>query len=110
MQLPYRINNIFLRKKWTGQFLPKRCTHLGMIRNVSPSAEVCEQCVALGDRWPALRMCLVCGHVGCCDQAKNQHALKHYRETGHPLTRPYKEPAMNWIWCYADQALLQPRK
>jgi len=55
-------------------------------------------------------MCLVCGHVGCCDQAKNQHALKHYRETGHPLTKPYKEPAMNWIWCYADQALLQPRK
>lgn len=53
-------------------------------------------------------MCLTCGHVGCCDKAKNQHAVKHFQQTGHPLTRPYKERGMNWIWCYEDKALLDP--
>jgi uncharacterized UBP type Zn finger protein len=55
-------------------------------------------------------MCLVCGHVGCCDKAKNQHALQHFQQTGHPLIKPYKERGMDWIWCYEDRALLQPMR
>jgi uncharacterized UBP type Zn finger protein len=109
MGLSHKIINVFLRRSWTGQFSEKTCTHLGMISPVHPSAEVCEECVALGDQWPALRMCLICGHIGCCEKAKNQHALKHFHQTGHPLIKPYKERGMNWIWCYEDQALLRPR-
>jgi uncharacterized UBP type Zn finger protein len=101
--------NIFLRRLWTGQFRPKPCSHQHLMRKVEPQSMVCEQCVALGDSWPALRVCLVCGFVGCCEQAKNQHAYRHYQETGHPLVRPLNEPFMNWIWCYEDKALLDPR-
>jgi uncharacterized UBP type Zn finger protein len=110
MTATQKIMDLFLRRAWTGQLWEKHCSHFNLIREVRPSAEVCEACVALGDRWPALRMCLVCGHVGCCDKAKNQHALNHFRDTGHPLIKPYKEHRMNWIWCYEDKALLQPRK
>jgi uncharacterized UBP type Zn finger protein len=106
----YRIINPFLRRRWTGQFKEKECSHLDQINpDVKPSAEVCQECVALGDTWPALRMCLICGYVGCCDEAKNKHSLRHFQETGHPLIKPYKERGMNWIWCHVDKALLDPR-
>jgi uncharacterized UBP type Zn finger protein len=98
--------NVVLRRLWTGTFARKSCHHLDMIKNVPPQSEVCEQCVASGDTWPALRLCLTCGHVGCCEKAKNQHALKHFQATGHPLVSPYKERGMHWIWCYLDKALL----
>lgn len=100
--------NFFLRRLWTGQFSEKTCGHLDMIREVEAASDVCDRCVASGDKWPALRMCLTCGHVGCCEQAKNQHALKHFRDTGHPLVRPHKTPGMSWKWCYVDEALLDP--
>ena len=102
--------NPYLRRLWTGQEEEKECAHLHLINpEAKPSAEVCEECVDLGDVWPALRMCLVCGYVGCCDEAKNQHSQKHYQATGHPLIKPYKEWGMDWIWCYEDKALLDPR-
>jgi uncharacterized UBP type Zn finger protein len=106
MATTHRLINVFLRRAWTGQFTTRPCTHLDMANDVQPAAEVCEQCVALGDSWPALRMCLTCGHVGCCEKTKNQHALKHFQATGHPLVRPYKERGMNWVWCYLDKTLL----
>ena len=59
--------NFFLRRLWTGQFPKKDCSHLDMIRDVEAASDVCDQCVELGDSWPALRMCLTCGHVGCCE-------------------------------------------
>ncbi|HLM20109.1 MAG TPA: UBP-type zinc finger domain-containing protein [Propionibacteriaceae bacterium] len=64
--------------------------------------------MALGESWPALRMCLLCGYVGCCDKSKNKHAREHFRQTDHPLIRPYKERGMDWVWCYVDEALLDP--
>jgi uncharacterized UBP type Zn finger protein len=106
MAATHRLLNMFLRRAWTGQFTRRPCSHLDMINNVQPASEVCQQCVALGDSWPALRMCLSCGHVGCCEKTKHQHALKHFQATGHPLVRPYKERGMNWIWCYLDKTLL----
>jgi uncharacterized UBP type Zn finger protein len=102
-------SNDALRRLWTGQAQEKACDHLGLIKFRQTSISVCEQCVALGDSWPELRLCLICGHVGCCEDAKNQHALKHYQETGHPLVAPVHEGPMQWIWCYADEALLDPR-
>ena len=103
-----RLVNVFLRRAWTGRFAAKSCTHLHMINDVEAQSEVCDQCVDLGETWPALRMCLTCGHVGCCEKTKYQHALKHFQETGHPLVMAYRERAMNWIWCYEDHALLDP--
>lgn len=104
----YRITNVFLRKAFTGRFGRKACSHLAMVQEVEPQSDVCDQCVELGETWPALRACLTCGHVGCCEQAKHQHALKHFEATGHPLVMAYKERGMHWVWCYEDQALLDP--
>jgi uncharacterized UBP type Zn finger protein len=48
-----------------------------------------------------LRLCMICGHVGCCDNSKNKHATKHYHTTGHPIIRSF-QPGENWLWCYPD--------
>jgi len=77
------------------------CTHLDQIRVTEPSVHVCEECVKMGDRWVHLRMCLSCGHVGCCDSSKNKHATKHFHKTTHPLIRSI-EPGERWVWCYKD--------
>ena len=79
-----------------------RCTHLDQIKFTSTDQHVCAQCVKLGDTWMHLRMCLICGQVGCCDSSKNKHATKHFHESGHPLIRSI-EPGERWIWCYADE-------
>lgn len=81
------------------------CSHLEQIRVTEPSVHVCEDCVALGDRWVHLRMCLICGYVGCCDNSKNKHATKHFHVTGHPLIRSI-EPGESWVWCYVDNVFL----
>jgi transposase len=31
----------------------------------------------MGNTWVHLRLCLTCGHVGCCGDSKNRHATKH---------------------------------
>lgn len=78
------------------------CKHLGEIRDVNPSAMGCEECLKIGARWVHLRLCLTCGHVGCCDSSPNRHATKHFHETKHPIMRSY-EPGENWRWCYVDE-------
>ncbi len=83
-----------------------RCSHLSSIRPVEPSTEGCEECLASGDDWVHLRLCLTCGHVGCCDQSKNKHATRHFQATGHPLIVSL-EPGEDWRWCYVDQLLLE---
>jgi uncharacterized UBP type Zn finger protein len=82
-----------------------RCSHLSAIRPVVPRADGCEECLASGDKWVHLRLCLSCGHVGCCDQSKNRHATRHFQATGHPLMASH-EPGESWRWCYVDQVLL----
>jgi uncharacterized UBP type Zn finger protein len=52
-----------------------------------------------------LRVCLVCGQVGCCDNSKNTHATKHYHESGHPVIQSY-QPGETWRYCYIDAAAL----
>jgi uncharacterized UBP type Zn finger protein len=79
-----------------------QCKHLNTIRVTDTGIHVCEDCVKIGDDWVHLRMCLECGHVGCCDSSKNKHARKHFLRTGDPLVRSI-EPGEHWIWCYADE-------
>ena len=80
----------------------KACTHQNEIREVTPSADGCEDCLKIGDTWVHLRLCLICGHVGCCDSSKNKHATKHFHATQHPLIQSF-QPGEDWIWCYVDQ-------
>src|SRR5215831_2657446 len=81
------------------------CPHLSQIRPVTPHSEGCEECLATGDQWVHLRLCLTCGHVGCCDSSKNKHATKHFQATGHPVMKS-AEPGEDWGWCYIDQIQL----
>ncbi|MDN5865588.1 MAG: UBP-type zinc finger domain-containing protein [Gammaproteobacteria bacterium] len=83
----------------------EECEHLDRIRDVTPGAQGCEECLAMGDDWVELRMCLVCGHVGCCDSSKNKHATKHFEETGHPIIRSFQSDS-DWRWCYIDELML----
>lgn len=82
------------------------CTHLDQILDVSPNSEGCEECLAMGDTWVHLRLCLSCGHVGCCDSSRNKHATKHFLATNHPIMRSF-EPGEEWMWCYIDQIFMQ---
>ena len=59
----------------------------------------CEECLALGDSWVHLRICVSCGHVGCCDSSPNRHATNHFRATEHPVMQSF-EPGEAWRWCY----------
>jgi uncharacterized UBP type Zn finger protein len=78
------------------------CAHLDQAADISPSSEGCEDCIPLGDRWVHLRLCMSCGHVGCCDSSKNKHATAHFHASSHPLIQSY-EPGEEWWWCYVDQ-------
>ena len=103
-----RIPEIVLRLLFTRQLQEKTCTHLGEIEFRQPATDVCQMCVELGDKWPSLRMCLICGIVGCCDTSKNKHMQQHIEQTGHSLIRSI-EPGEGWIWCYPDSALISAR-
>ena len=59
----------------------------------------CEDCLREGTRWVALRECLACGHLGCCDSSPRRHATAHFRETAHPVIES-AEPGEDWRWCY----------
>jgi len=78
------------------------CTHLEQIGNVSPCTEGCEECIKGHYQWVHLRMCQICGHVGCCDSSKYKHATGHFHETGHPIIKSI-EPGESWSWCYVDE-------
>ncbi len=84
--------------------MARQCTHTGTIHMTETDKHVCEDCVKTGDRWVHLRMCLECGHVGCCDSSKNKHATKHFHQTKHPMIRS-AEPEENWVWCYVDEGM-----
>jgi uncharacterized UBP type Zn finger protein len=77
------------------------CKHIKEIKDVSPTANGCEECLKIGSAWVHLRLCLSCGHVGCCDSSKYKHATKHYHATKHPIIRSF-EPGEDWKWCYVD--------
>ena len=81
------------------------CEHIGLVRDVQPSANGCEDCLRTGDTWVHLRICMTCGHVGCCDSSPNKHASAHWSSNDqHPIVRSF-EPGENWWWCYPDSRI-----
>lgn len=81
------------------------CEHLRAADNgpyVLPATpEGCQECLAAGESWVHLRLCLTCGHVGCCDSSPGRHSAAHYEVARHPVMRSF-EPGEEWRWCYVD--------
>ena len=79
------------------------CTHLDQVElsELPASVDGCEECLRDGGKWLHLRICLSCGHVGCCDDSPGRHATAHARQTEHPIIRSL-EPGEEWSWCYVD--------
>ena len=80
------------------------CTHLDTInvRQLPERTDGCEDCLREGGVWLHLRICLECGHVGCCDQSPHRHATAHANAAGHPIIRSL-QPGEEWSWCYIDR-------
>jgi Zn-finger in ubiquitin-hydrolases and other protein len=91
-----------------GRASDRSCGHLDEVRAERPTAvEGCEDCLREGTTWVHLRLCLVCGHVRCCDSSPRRHATAHWTSTRHPLVCSLEE-GEEWGWCYADELLLMP--
>lgn len=83
--------------------MPDQCTHLDQVdADAEPASTGCEECLRTGDRWRHLRMCRVCGHIGCCDSSLNKHASAHGASSGHPVISSF-EPGEEWWWCFVDE-------
>ncbi|MGH9117315.1 MAG: UBP-type zinc finger domain-containing protein [Acidimicrobiales bacterium] len=85
------------------------CTHLDASTDPAPTPRPpagCSECEATGIQWVHLRLCLECGHVGCCDSSPGRNATGHFRAEGHPLVRSF-EPGEDWWWCYADDLFFE---
>ena len=82
------------------------CAHVAdHVKKVHRNSSGCAECIALGDRWVHLRMCLECGNIGCCDSSKNKHAAAHFHQTEHPIMRSV-EAGEDWRWCYIDERIV----
>ena len=85
---------------------PKQCDHL---RDAPEQATPrtpgrCEDHRPEDTWWVHLRVCLTCGHVGCCDSSAPRHATAHHLASGHPVMQS-AEPGELWRWCYVDEVL-----
>ena len=83
------------------------CTHLDTIEltELPASVDGCEECLASGGKWCHLRICLSCGHVGCCDSSPGRHATAHGESSGHPIIRSL-QPGEDWSWCFVDEVAM----
>jgi CPA1 family monovalent cation:H+ antiporter len=79
------------------------CEHLAAATTTPTprTPEGCEECLRDGIDWVHLRLCMGCGHVGCCDSSPEQHGSRHHAETGHPVMRSF-EAGEAWRWCFVD--------
>jgi uncharacterized UBP type Zn finger protein len=88
--------------------MAQQCKHLAQVRDVEPKTpDGCEECLASGDEWVHLRLCLECGHIGCCDDSPNRHATKHFHTTKHPVMRSF-EPGEDWGFCFVENLFIEP--
>jgi len=86
--------------------MARACAHFRALATVTPTTpKGCEECLAAGSEWVHLRICLACGHVGCCDSSPGKHATKHFHATRHPVIKSF-EPGESWGWCYVDEAMV----
>jgi Zn-finger in ubiquitin-hydrolases and other protein len=83
------------------------CTHLDHVHvtQLPESVDGCEDCLKIGGLWLHLRICLECGHVGCCDDSPNRHASAHAHTSEHPIIRSL-EPREEWSWCFIDEVMM----
>jgi monovalent cation/hydrogen antiporter len=89
-----------------GDAVIETCAHIAAL-GPDPKANTpdgCEECLAAGGRWVHLRLCLECGHVGCCDSSPGKHATAHFHSSQHPVVRSY-EPGEEWRWCFVDEVV-----
>ncbi len=84
--------------------LKTECDHYAsqVTEDVAPKSAVCEEC---GLERP-LRVCLTCGHVGCCE-SYNKHDTSHWQETGHAIIRRLPLSDDSFTWCYEHHAYLE---
>lgn len=84
------------------------CTHLDQIAvtELPDAVPGCADCLAAGGVWLHLRICLSCGHVGCCDDSPGRHATAHAQASRHQLIRSL-EPGEDWCWCFADEVAMR---
>lgn len=78
------------------------CKHLNQVQDIKPNSQGCEKCLQVGASWVNLRMCMICGNIGCCNSSKNKHSMKHFLETDHAVIQSY-EPADSWWYCWVDE-------
>jgi uncharacterized UBP type Zn finger protein len=84
-----------------------QCAHLSRVDpEIQGNTKGCEECEKMGAQWVHLRLCLTCGHVGCCDDSINKHGTKHFKKTNHPIIKSY-EPGENWKWCFVDELMME---
>jgi uncharacterized UBP type Zn finger protein len=84
-----------------------QCVHIDKVNpKIRGNTKGCEECEKIGSSWVHLRLCLTCGHVGCCDSSPNKHGTKHFKETEHPVIKSY-EPGEDWKWCHIDEIFLK---
>jgi hypothetical protein len=85
----------------------RNCTHGDhvLVTELPEAVAGCEECLRSGGKWVHLRICLECGHVGCCDDSPNRHATAHGQGSGHPIIRSL-EPGETWCWCFVDELAL----
>ena len=82
------------------------CDHLKDLKEAdfpppnTPGA--CEECLKEGTQWVALRECMTCGHVGCCDSSTGKHATRHFHTTRHAVMRSVMA-GERWTWCYVHK-------
>ena len=83
------------------------CEHVIGLDPVPPRTPGCEECLKTGSRWVHLRLCLTCGHVGCCEDSHHAHALAHFNATGHPMIASFERDE-TWGWCYVHRRYFDP--
>ncbi|MCL7382036.1 UBP-type zinc finger domain-containing protein [Streptomyces sp. 35G-GA-8] len=83
------------------------CPHVAELPRPEPAprTDTCRECVTAGSHPVQLRICLVCGEIGCCDSSPYQHATQHFKDTGHAVMRSF-EPGESWRWCYVDGSIV----
>ena len=88
------------------RLLLSACGHLAQApTSATPGTpKGCRECLEEGLEWVHLRLCLSCGHVGCCDSSVGKHAAGHYTATAHPVMRSF-EIGEAWRWCYVDELI-----
>lgn len=81
------------------------CPHINAIPSMPTNGDASAGCAECGAASPT-RLCLTCGHVGCCDSTRG-HATAHARASKHPVIRALPVSDSSFTWCYECNAYLR---